>query len=99
MMREEAFLVKMAHCALAEKRTHFAGRIASLLEAQTLSGDPTLVRAQQSARFQLMKGGLQNGADPDDLGALSRRRLKRIKRNKDRQRRSVNPKDPRFRRK
>lgn len=99
MMREDDFLAAMAHCALAEKRTRFAGRIASLLEETTLAKHPQLLRAQQAARFQLVEGGLRNGEDPDDWGTLKRRRLQRIRRNKDRQRRSVNPKDPRFRRK
>ncbi len=99
MMSEEAFLVQMAEGALAENRTRFAGRIASLLEDDTLAKHPRLLRAQQAVRLQLHPGGLCNGEDPDDWSALRRRRQQRIKRNKDRQRRGVNPKDPRFRRK
>jgi hypothetical protein len=99
MMSEETFLLEMAECALAENRTQFAGRIASLLEDDTLAKHPALLRAQQATRLQLHPGGLGNGEDPDDCHTLRRRRQQRIKRNKDRRRRSVNAKDPRFRRK
>jgi hypothetical protein len=99
MMSEETFLLQMAERALAENRTQFAGRIASLLEDDTIAKHPALLRAQQATRLQLHSGGLCNGEDPDDETTLRRRRQQRIKRNKDRQRRGVNAKDPRFRRK
>jgi hypothetical protein len=99
MLAEEEALVEVALAALAEKRLRLAGRIACLLSEESLAANPPLQRAHRAARLQLFKGGLGSTADPEEGEALRRSRLQRMRRAKDRQRRGVNPKDPRFRRK
>ena len=99
MLADEKDLIAIALQALEQKRLRLAGRIACLLEAESLHQEPTLARAKRASTLQLVKGGLQNGEDPEEWATLRRRRRKRMRRTKDRQRRSVNPKDPRFRRK
>jgi len=99
MMAEDTDLILMAQQALSAKRTRFAGRIACLLDEDILGNHPTLQRAQQAAQFRIMQGGLNNGEDPEEWTLLRRRRKQRMQRSKDRRRRSLNPKDPRFRRK
>lgn len=99
MMAADTDLIEVAQKALLERRTRFAGRIASLLDEHILANHPNLQRAQQAAQFRIMQGGLTNGEDLEEWTLLRRRRKQRMQRSKDRQRRSLSPKDPRFRRK
>ena len=99
MMAADTDLIEVAQKALLEKRTRFAGRIASLLDEHILVNHPSLQRAQQAAQFRIMQGGLTNGEDLEEWTLLRRRRKQRMQRGKDRRRRGLNPKDPRFRRK
>lgn len=96
---DSSMLVNLAKQALETKRVRLAGRLACLLEPETLLDHPDLQRAQRAALMLLHEGGLKTQVMPEELETLRRRRKQRMARSKRRQRRSVNPKDPRFRRK
>jgi len=99
MNHSDEELIAAGKHALGADRLRLAGRIACLLNPELLAGHPDLERAHRAARMRLVEGGLKNGWDADEWDALIRRRKSRMKRAKDRHRRSLNPKDPRFRRK
>ena len=92
-------IIAAAQKALLAKRVRLAGRLSSLLQEENIAPYPDLQRARRAAYMLVHKGGLGTQTQPDDLQALRRRRRQRMTRSKSRQRRSVNPKDPRFRRK
>ena len=92
-------IIEAAKRALDDKRLRLAGRLSSLLEEESIANHPELQRARRAAYLLVHKGGLGTQTQPHDLQTLRRRRRQRIARSKNRQRRAVNPKDPRFRRK
>lgn len=92
-------LLQLAQEALSARRVRLAGRLVCLLEEGEIAAFPELSRAKKAALFQLHEGGLAHQEMPEDLATLKRRRTQRILRSKNRQRRTVNPQDPRFRRK
>jgi len=92
-------IIDAAKQALNAKRLRLAGRLSSLLEEDNIALHPDLQRARRAAHLSVHRGGLGVQDQPDDLATLRRRRRQRMAQSKSRQRRSVNPKDPRFRRK
>ena len=96
---ETSRLLELSYAALEQRRVRLAGRIACLLEEEEITEHPDLSRARKAALFQLHEGGLKTQEIPEEIATLRRRRRQRILRSKNRHRRGVNPKDPRFRRK
>jgi hypothetical protein len=96
---EDCLVIEAARVALEVGRLRLAGRVAGLLEPEVLLEHDDLVRARGAARLQLLGGGFDSELfSVEDEATFRRRRRQRQARSKSRSRRSVNPKDPRSRR-